>query len=382
MEGKNPFEMDVRMSPRLAKIKQATKTDRKRTSRGGSAAMSRSYPMSTNVSSPLQPKSRKRKSIQTEDEGTDDGDYEYYENGYARDSFVVGDNEETDEEDAFEPVTVHPRKGEKPKRRQLGEPITIDERMASLDDLHRDVVEDFVQNAKEQCRKIQMDKGLRQQPFSDTVLREMAMSFPRTTEEMKALPGINPNMVDYHGSSFLNLIAKAKNHYNEMRRDQDERVYDPNLEVIEILDDSDDEDYGSEPSFEGGESGDGGGSDDDEQYTSSYFPNHSQSANLQAFQERIASIQQYKASATAKKPRADSAAPFRRGGYGRGKGSGKGRRGFNARKSGSRKPSGSTVHSTTGVNKRPSKAGAGASRSKSGGRGGAGEGAGFGMMPI
>ncbi len=104
------------------------------------------YPESTNVSSPVQAASRRRtvrKKDQCEAEGR-------HANGYARDDFVVSD----EEDDGFENVRVAGKPRREPPQRQLGPPITIDEKMARLNPTHRDIVNEFVYVAKKECERV------------------------------------------------------------------------------------------------------------------------------------------------------------------------------------------------------------------------------------
>ena len=81
-----------------------------------------------------------------------------HDNGYERNDFVVSDGEgqspeeSDDEDDAFEPVR---EAGElaRSKKRQLGPPITTDEKLDGLSENHRLVVEDFVHHAKSEMEK-------------------------------------------------------------------------------------------------------------------------------------------------------------------------------------------------------------------------------------
>ena len=87
-----------------------------------------------------------------------------HSNGYVRDNFVVSDNEgqdyeETDDEDyAFEPVK-QASKPERSRKRQLGPPITTDEKLSRLDSLHRLIVDDFVYAAKSEMEKASFLRG-------------------------------------------------------------------------------------------------------------------------------------------------------------------------------------------------------------------------------
>ena len=126
------------------KKKSPTKSDIR------AAAVHTDYPASTNVSSPVQAKSRRRvQQLQRNDQQGYDSD-----NG-----FIVADDEmdETSEEseDGFEPL----REAGKPRaeaKRRLGPPITTDEKMKGLNAIHQAVVEDFMHNAKEVSKNVSL----------------------------------------------------------------------------------------------------------------------------------------------------------------------------------------------------------------------------------
>lgn len=132
------------MSP-TGKSKITNKAPKKKGT--GVAAAHLDYPASTNISSPIQAASRRRlkhdKCSPTP---------ELHRNGYARDDFVVDDeehdyhNESEDESDAFE----SPRMSRSSRKRTLGPPIR---KVQTLQPIHEMIVDNFVENAKEECRK-------------------------------------------------------------------------------------------------------------------------------------------------------------------------------------------------------------------------------------
>lgn len=60
-----------------------------------------------------------------------------------------------DSEDDFEPVRVK-GKTRKVSRRPLGPPITTDEKIERLNDIHQMVVEEFLDIAKNECRNVSL----------------------------------------------------------------------------------------------------------------------------------------------------------------------------------------------------------------------------------
>ena len=147
------MKLDVRTSPRTIN-KGTTKTVRKRAKNTtGGAALSPDGPQSTYVSSPIQQAAQRRQNRR----GGSGNQVAVHHNGYADDGFVVSDDQSSTAEssgtDYFEPV----RNSENTRSRgrpPLGPPITVDESMGQLDDIHRMVVEDFVRVAKVEGEKV------------------------------------------------------------------------------------------------------------------------------------------------------------------------------------------------------------------------------------
>ena len=116
------------------------------------AASRPDYPTSTNVSSPVQAASRRRVKQQSR--------LESHRNINSHDDFVVDDDEvgsfhetEDESEDGFGPIREKGQSRSVPKR-PLGPPITIDEKLEMLNSIHRMVVDDFLQNAKELSQNV------------------------------------------------------------------------------------------------------------------------------------------------------------------------------------------------------------------------------------
>lgn len=133
-------------APLKAPLKPSKKAPKK--SGTGVAAAHPDYPASTNVSSPIQAASRRR--IRNTAKATPEPDL--HRNGYAQDGFVVGDD---DESDAFSDMESVREKGASRNisKKPLGPPITTDERIANLPQIHQMVVEDFLIAARQLCQK-------------------------------------------------------------------------------------------------------------------------------------------------------------------------------------------------------------------------------------
>lgn len=81
------------------------------------------------------------------------------ENNNSDEDFVVADDEmeeaQDDSEDGFEPLREAGTTRSTGKR-QLGPPITTDEKLKSLNSIHLAVVEDFLFHAKKQSKKVSL----------------------------------------------------------------------------------------------------------------------------------------------------------------------------------------------------------------------------------
>lgn len=142
--GGNQVKIQIRVSPRSKKVR-ATKPGK---SRGTGTALSKpEYPLSTNVSSPIQAASRRRV-----EHNQPNARVKSHLNGYSHDDSVLSDNgwpDSEDESDYFESIR-EAGKPEKSKSRKLGPPITIDEKLEGIDPAHRFVIDDFMVRAKKE----------------------------------------------------------------------------------------------------------------------------------------------------------------------------------------------------------------------------------------
>jgi bloom syndrome protein len=259
------------------------------TSKAKKAATSKprvELPESTYISSPIQQAMTNRKqSRQPQTTGRFAG--------YANGNFVVPDDDrdedyqddDDDEDNGFEPIREGGRMAPPPPKRRVGQRITADATMDNLNEMHRFVVDAFVRDAKVIAGKIQNDKFLYAVPFSDTVLRQMAIQFTDTEEEMLRIPEADPEKVHLYGKHFTKLVRDCRRQYLEMSgADEDSRVLDPNLQnVIDLVsdDDEDADDYG--PSINGSDM-----EDDEEGEASNYFQ---QDPRVAAFNQRFANSQ-------------------------------------------------------------------------------------------
>ncbi|KAL4955948.1 hypothetical protein BDW69DRAFT_182026 [Aspergillus filifer] len=174
--------------------------------RGG--ARRNDLPQSTNVSSPVQSANRRR---------------------LARYRHMAESDSDMDS-DGFEPIRV-PGREERKENSTPGPPITQDHRFDQLDPLHKAVAEDFMVYAKNYCQDVAMQKNLRNQPFTDTILREMVMVFPQDKWEMLKIHDIDPDKVYRYGDKMMKLLRDTQRRYDELKKERDDVdgvVPDPN----------------------------------------------------------------------------------------------------------------------------------------------------------
>ncbi|KAF2433756.1 hypothetical protein EJ08DRAFT_731330 [Tothia fuscella] len=211
MDFRRPLKIDIRVSPggKPKKDVSKPKAPKNLQSKTGVAA-ARALPLSTNVSSPIQAASKRRhaRSIMDEDDDEEDAFEDshpnLHSNGYARDSFVVGDFDED-----FAPVRddTQPMSKKPTKKKELAPPIGSNaDVLSELSIEFRGVVSDFVHNAKTLGKRIMQDRDLRAQPFTDTILRQMMINKVKSKADMEKIAGIRPEMVRHYGNEFLELV--------------------------------------------------------------------------------------------------------------------------------------------------------------------------------
>lgn len=110
------------------------------------------------------------------------------------------------------------------------------------------------------AKQLVMQKGLRNQPFTDSVLREMVIVFPkgenpfmismsRTNScsdmaELATIPGIDRDKVNRYGGQILKLVRDTQRRYAELKKEQDDAdgvVPDPNHHNVINLTSTEDE---------------------------------------------------------------------------------------------------------------------------------------------
>ncbi|RDL36724.1 uncharacterized protein BP5553_06076 [Venustampulla echinocandica] len=320
---------------------------------------------------------------------------------YAADEAGEADDD-TESDDAFEPV---PPKSIRQARRPiaLGPPITTDDRMKDLPELHRDTVYEFVAEAKKVEGRLRNQNGHARAYFTESDFREMAINWTLTVDSMLRIHGINEDKVQRYGKKFLKLIQQFHDNYEDMMSHSADIDMDANHKnVIDLCSDDDtvdDDEYGEE---------DGARILQEEQPSKYFIP-----ANVRAFNDDIARAQ----TLPQRKHKSPDAAPksFRGGsGHGRSKfrsgrkSSGRGsagsasgsgsaasrplgghsnlgisRRGQTRKTSGAASRKGNTSRSGSGAVPNPSDLMRAFGHIRAGGRSGGGpSGGGIGMMPT
>lgn len=206
-------------------------------------------PTSTMLTSPISASARKSKATNLASKTT----------RYVRDDFVVSDDDDDDcEEDAFESMKETRSHAQGTPVVDFAGPITTDQRMAGLSDVHHDVVLEFVQKAKVIEEKLRNKVGARRPFFSESNFRDMAIGFTTTSDMMRQIPDINIDRVDVYGKHFIPLIKQFKYSYDEAMGDNREQDQDGDMDtnhqnVIDLVTDDegvDDEDGAEDEDYD------------------------------------------------------------------------------------------------------------------------------------
>jgi bloom syndrome protein len=368
------------------------KATKKRSTKGRSAIDDReelARPASTLVSSPVRRsavKSKKGKAVANffdeeaiaEDEEHYDLDHEpvLHYNGYEQDDFCVPD----DEEDDFEPVRKTAIKSRRQRTlEELGPPISRTAEDDALDDVHSVMVAAFLVDAKDLEEQLRNNKGFRRPLFTETQLRQMAIRWTTTVEEMRRIPGIKSDYVDKFGAKFTLVVKKFYDNYREMmgqgrdaamatipgtaRPSSAHRAAEPQSDIIDLISDDDEDDDYEDPGV-----------------PSKYFggaTNDPIQSQLEGWSQRYAATTQLDDSGPVSRGRNTS----KRGGFRKNYN----RKGGGGSRSGGRSYGGVSKGKSRRTSGGSSKAGAGGrggSRSGGGARGGGAGGSGIAVMPF
>ncbi|KAK2666377.1 hypothetical protein RAB80_018034 [Fusarium oxysporum f. sp. vasinfectum] len=122
-------------------------------------------------------------------------------NGYANNGFMINDNKD---KKAFEALPDH--QPLKPPSRSPRLPITISAELKDLNEIHRDIIDGFVQEAKVTEEKIRKRKGLRSPLFTEKELQVMAIRWTTSLNKISKIPGIQFDKVMIHGPEILQRL--------------------------------------------------------------------------------------------------------------------------------------------------------------------------------
>ncbi|OLN88756.1 ATP-dependent helicase SGS1 [Colletotrichum chlorophyti] len=281
ISGRRKLLLSVQVSdrngePSAAKPKKRAKKSRKDEDDDAEDGPSRHLPPSTNVSSPaqarrIQDKRKKGKSLATINDSNEDEmlrqeveeqNLSMHASGYAKDGFVMSDDDD-DFDDGFEPLPKSRK--QIVAHRDLGPQITADTRLGELDELHQDVVHNFVQEAKQLEESLRNAQSLRKPLFSEKSFREMAIRWTTTLSQMRQIPGIELEKVNKFGTKFIPLIKRFQSNYNAIMSiaDEDEDMDVGGHDVVDLISSDEDEDE-DEPMEDDDD-------DEEEEESSKYF---------------------------------------------------------------------------------------------------------------
>ncbi|CAG2003746.1 unnamed protein product [Fusarium graminearum] len=231
---------------------------------------------STYVSSPVGRQKNKPRAMASDLGNNASASYSWQDAG-----FVVDD--EYDDNDAFDELPQH--RPARPSSRTPGPPISVDTGLENLDEIHRDMVEGFVYEARQAEEKIRNQKSLRKPLFTEKDFRIMAIQWTTTIEKMRRIPGIDPDKVQEYGPKIIRILQKHYNHYQEA---MDPRSGGGGQDVVDLISsevEMDDEDA------------------EDEDGEDSHYFNGNSRPDVQAFHNRLQTLG---STQTQSKPRATS----------------------------------------------------------------------------
>lgn len=177
---------------------------------------------STYVSSPIdrrKARARKQRIIDGVDE------FEYVSNGYADNGLVVSDDGEeydSDGDDGFDALPPH--RAAKPPTKSRGKQVTgmlthSGKQLKDLSEIHQDLVNGFVDEARQIEEHIRNKRGLRRPLFSENELREMAINWTVTIDSMGCIPGADPDKMAEHGPRLIPVLKRYHTMYQEIMGD-------------------------------------------------------------------------------------------------------------------------------------------------------------------
>jgi hypothetical protein len=313
-------------------VSPAKKKARIAPSQTGVAAARSAYqvPTSTNVSSPVHGPKRQRqlksKFIDDEAEEAGENEDEVYNHEYARDGFVVSDNDIDSDDGEFAPI--RDARSHSKKSRELGPPISRDKHLAeaNLTPIHQDVLHEFVHKAKSLDEQIRNERGLKKSIFTEQQLREMCINWTLSVDEILLIDGVREDQVRIFGPRFVKLIAKCYESYDSMMNNDDRDMDANHRNVVEVIEVHGSSDVSEDDEYQSGdedqqevetEYGDDNFDEDDEpdENRSRFFPPAEIPSHVQQFNELKRQSQHTSEPPPRAQSRAKSAAPRGKGGF-------------------------------------------------------------------
>ncbi|KAI1067977.1 hypothetical protein LB507_004706 [Fusarium sp. FIESC RH6] len=273
LSGQRKLMLSIQV-PEPGAPKKATKSRAKKGSKATAEEEVSNMP-STYVSSPV---GRQKKSRATASDRGNNASTSY---SWEDAGFVVDD--EFDDE-AFDELPQH--RPARPSSRTPGPPIPADTGMEDLDEIHRDMVEGFVYEAKQAEEKIRNQKSLRKPLFTEKDFRIMAIQWTTSLEKMRRIPGIDPDKVKEYGPRIIRILQKHYNHYQDA---MDPRSGGGGQDVVDLI--SSEVEMDDEEAYE------------DEDGEDSHYFNGGSRSDVQAFHNRLQTLG---STQTQSKPRASS----------------------------------------------------------------------------
>ncbi|KAK0392699.1 hypothetical protein NLU13_2194 [Sarocladium strictum] len=207
--GQRKLMLTVQVKDKASKAPKKKKTTKKSKRNQEESTMQSTY-----VSSPVnQRKTRGSRAVISDD----DDDAFMTAHGYEHDGFVVSDGEQEDDEadeGAFAPLPTH--RPAKPPAPRVQAPIPSITPSQSLPELHQDVVNEFVREARKIEEHIRNRKELRRPLFTERNFRDMAINWTTSLDAMLRLPGIDAAKVKEYGQKFLPVLRRLHETYEEM----------------------------------------------------------------------------------------------------------------------------------------------------------------------
>jgi bloom syndrome protein len=241
-------------------------------------------PTSTFVSSPLRGTARRQKAISRQKTLLDGEDEEEQEGGKAgpteRSGYFKDGSVADSEDDYFEPpqplARIRPRQRQRTLE-ELGPRISTDTftEAASVNEIHSQVIDAFIEQARELEESIRNTHGLRRNLFTEQQYREMCISWATDVSKLRQISGINEDNVAKFGVKFARLLKQFHAQYCEMmgetRRESSAyptmRTVSGNHDIVDLISSEGedmDEDQGEEEEGAEEDSGPDEPSDDDE----------------------------------------------------------------------------------------------------------------------